>query len=195
MSYLFFKKKNKAVVILSILKGGWGIFFFWSFSYFSLLSTYLLISNTSNYVAIYWTGWWNSSVFFNLLLFFFFFFFISFYSTHCTLDKKSFSFVDSVLAVLTVWCFLNPGVHWASSSAPCLLPPTSLLSLSVTTTASTITMHCCPSTQWDYWQILRAWAWIKALQIKRIATATIMTTANTHLVITTSPAQFNLIRK
>ena len=126
---------------------------------------------------------------------------ISFYSTHCTLDKKSFSFVDSVLAVLTVWCFLNPGVHWASSSAPCLLPPTSLLSLSVTTTASTITVHCCHSTQWDCWQsyrswqILRAWAGIKALQIKRTATATIMTIANAHLVITTSPAQFHLIHK
>ena len=56
---------------------------------------------------------------------------------HCTLDKKHFSFVNSVLTVLTVWCLLTPGVHWASFSAPCLLPPTSLLSLSATTTAST----------------------------------------------------------
>ena len=121
--------------------------------------------------------------------------------SHCTLDKKFFSFVDSVLTVLTVWRFLNPGVLWASLFAPCLLPPTSLLSLSVTTAASTITMHCCHSTQWDYWQsyrswqIMRAWSWIKALQIKRIATATIMITANIHLVITTSPAQFHLICK
>lgn len=119
---------------------------------------------------------------------------------HWTLDKKPFWCMDLVIIVSTLWCFLSWGTLPAPSSAlHLLLPP--LFSPSQPPpppppsprTVATIP-QCGFWHSYRSWQIMRAWAWIKPIQIK-IITARVTTVANTNLLLTTSPEQFHLILK